>query len=178
MSRQYWSELIWWATADATAFANTTTEGIIVPDVTIPANYMADGRALRITLAGKISGITSATMIWASRWGGAAGVLLAQSEAIGLGTTFTNINWRIVMELQTRVNGAAGALLAAAQLIVSLTASTSFSQIFGISGFDAPANSAAVDLTADTLLSMTGDWSAASASNTLTNMMYYGESLN
>jgi hypothetical protein len=178
MSRQYWSELIWWATADATALANTTTEGVIVPNITIPANYLSDGRALRVTLSGKISGVTSATMQWATRWGGAAGVLLAQSELIGMGATFTNLVWRLQMEIQTRTNGATGALLVIGELQISLTASTAFDQAYGISGFDAPANSAAVDLTADTLFSQTGKWSAASASNTLTTMMYYGESLN
>ena len=44
MSRQYWSETLSWATADGTAVNTTTTETIIFPNVTIPANYMQDGR--------------------------------------------------------------------------------------------------------------------------------------
>jgi hypothetical protein len=46
-----------------------------------------------------------------------------------------------------------------------------------VSGYDAPA-AVTVDLTADTALSLTADWSAASASNTLTGMFYTIEALN
>ena len=47
----------------------------------------------------------------------------------------------------------------------------------GVSGFDAPAASAAVDLTVDKALSVTVQWSAASASNTIQVMHYTVESL-
>lgn len=176
-SRQYWTELIWWITADAAAHANTTAEGIIVPNITIPANYMADGRSLQVILAGRLSNTASATMIWATRWGGVSGTLLATTEAINPGSAVTNIAWRIVMEIITRVNGAAGSLFVMGELGISLTASTFLGQVYGVSGFDAPA-AVTVDLTADTALSQTGDWSAASVSNTLTAHKHYGISLN
>jgi len=48
MSRQAWNETLAWATADGTAVHTTTTETILFPNVTIPANYMQDGRALRL----------------------------------------------------------------------------------------------------------------------------------
>ena len=58
------------------------------------------------------------------------------------------------------------------------TSATAVSQnVFSVSGHDAPA-AVSVDLTADTALSFTGDWSASSASNTITGMIYNIESLN
>lgn len=69
MSRQFWSELLAWATADGTAVNTTTTETIIFPNVTIPANYMQDGRVLRLTVMGRWGNVITAvpTFIWAIR---------------------------------------------------------------------------------------------------------------
>ena len=177
MSRQYWSEVIWWSTADGTAVANTTTETIIFPNVTIPANYMSDGRLLRITASGKLSTTATPTITFALRWGGVSGTLLATTEAITNGSGVTNVNWSLNCRVQTRVNGSSGSLLVMGDVMVNTGASSTVSSVFGVSGFDAPA-AVTVDLTADTLLSITADWSAASASNTLTGMEYIGESLN
>ena len=69
MSRQHWSESIFWATADGTAVANTTTETIVFPNTTIPANYMQDGRVLRLRAFGKLSTTGTPTITFAIRWG-------------------------------------------------------------------------------------------------------------
>lgn len=177
LSRQSWVELIAYATQDATAVANTTTEAIIVPNVTMPANYMQDSRALRLIAYGKLSTTGTPTMTWALRWGGVTGTLLATSEAITMGSGVTNVNWTIELDIQTRANGATGTLLAMGKLHVHTAAGTVLSNIIGVSGFDAPSGVTS-DLTADTALALTGDWSAASASNTLTGMIYNMASLN
>lgn len=176
-SRQYWMETIAWATADATAVHTTTTETILFPNVTIPANYMADGRALRLRAFGKLSTTVTPTMTWALRHGGVAGTLLATTEAITMGSTVTNVNWAAELLIQTRANGSSGSLLVMGELSVHTAAGTVLSNVWGVSGFDAPA-AVTVDLTADWALSFTGDWSASSASNTITGMMYYLESMN
>lgn len=176
-SRQFWNECIAWATADGTAIANTTTEAVIFPNITIPANYLQDGRALRLRAFGKLSTTGTPTMIWAFRWGGVAGTVLATSEAITQGSGVTNVNWGLEALVQTRANGSSGSLLVMGELGVHTSSTAVASNVFGVSGFDAPA-AVTVDLTADTALSLTADWSAQSASNTLTGMMYYVESLN
>lgn len=176
-SRQSWEELIAWAVADGTAVANTTTETIIFPNVTLPANYMADGRVLRIYAAGRLSTTGTPTMIWAIRWNGVAGTLLATTEAITMGSGVTNVNWSMHARIQTRTNGATGTLFVMGDLSVHTGATTLVGTVFGVSGYDAPA-AVTVDLTADTPLSITADWSAASASNTLTGHMLNEESLN
>lgn len=177
MSRQQWSEALWWTTQDATAFANTTTEGIIFPNVTIPAGYMQDGRILRLRAFGKLSTTGTPTMIWALRWGGVAGTLLATTEAIVMGSGVANVNWSLEILVQTRSNGATGSLIVFGDIQVHTSATAVLNNTFGVSGFDAPA-AVTVDLTADTALSLTADWSAASASNTLQGLYYHGESLN
>jgi hypothetical protein len=177
MSRQSWSELLAWMTADGTAVHTTTTETILVPNVTIPANYMADGRVLRLRAFGKLSTTATPTMTFAIRWGGVAGTLLATTEAITCASGAANTAWSIEAYIQTRSNGATGSLLVVGDVMVNLTASTQTSQGFGVSGFDAPA-AVTVDLTADTALSLTGDWSASSASNTITALLYTLEALN
>jgi hypothetical protein len=176
-SRQYWEELIAWSTADGTAVHTTTTETILFPNVTIPANYMQDGRRMRLTCSGKLSTTGTPTMVWALRWGGVSGTILANTEAITMGSGVTNVNWRTVLDIQTRLNGATGTLLVFGSLAVHTSSTAVSTNVYGVSGFDAPA-AVTVDLTADTALSFTGDWSANSASNTITGMDYGLESLN
>lgn len=177
MSRQFFQEALAWATADGTAVANTTTETIAFPNITIPANYMADGRLLRVRAFGKLSTTGTPTIIFAIRWGGVAGTLLATTEAITCASGAANTAWSLEAYIQTRANGAAGSLFVMGDAMVNLTASTQTSGVFGVSGFDAPAVVTA-DLTADTALSITAKWSAASASNTLTGHLYTIESMN
>ena len=184
MSRQYWEELIWWATADGAAIANTTTETIIFPDVVIPANYMADGRVLRLTGRGRFSTTGTPTIRFRLRWGGSTGTLLWDSGTITTATV-TAALWAVEMEIQTRVNGATGTLFVIGSALVGSAAAPSVGSatgapaigMFGSAGDDTPA-AVTVDLTADTALSLTAAWSAASASNTLTGHNYFGESLN
>jgi hypothetical protein len=177
MSRQYWSEFIAWATADGTAVANTTTEAILFPDVTVPGNYMQDGRLLRLRAFGKLSTTGTPTMTWAIRWGGVAGVLLATTEAITMGSGVSAVNWGLEALIQTRVNGSTGSVFVMGEVSVHSAAGTVLANVFGVSGYDSPA-AVTVDLSIDKALSLTADWSAASASNTITGHVYTIESGN
>lgn len=177
MSRQFWQETLVWSTADETPVANTTAETILFKDVTIPANYMADGRVLELKCFGKLSTTATPTIIFGIRWGGVAGTLLAVTEALTNGSGVANVNWSIMALIQTRVNGATGALLVFGHVNLHTAAGTVLENVFSVSGFDAPAQVTA-DLTADKALSVTATWSAASASNTATGMLYSLRSLN
>jgi len=177
MSRQYWSETLSWATADGTAIASTTDETIIFPNVIIPANFLQDGRVLRIIAFGKLSTTGTPTITFAVRWGGVAGTLLATTEAITNGSGVTNVNWKLEVYIQTRVNGATGSLFTFGDCHLHTSATAVAQNIFSVSGYDAPA-AVTVDLTADSALSITADWSASSASNTLTGHYYTIEALN
>lgn len=187
MPRQLFEECIVWSVADGTAVANTTTETILFPNVTIPANYMQDGRALKLTAYGKYSTTGTPTMVFSIRWGGAAGTLLAKSTTITGGSGITNAMWMTEAWIQTRTNGATGTLFIhglsalgsglTTPAVGSATAAPGFSFLSSAASQITPA-AVTVDLTADTALSLTGTWSAASASNTTTGNHYYLESLN
>lgn len=177
VSRQSWVETIAVATQDGTALANTTTEGKLFPLLTIPANFLQDGRVLRIKAYGKLSTTGTPTMVFSIRIGGEAGTLLATTEAITTATGSANVAWSIEAIVVVRTNGATGTLLVMGDARVNLTASTQAAGVFGVSGFDAPAP-VTFDLTADAALAINGDWSAASSSNTATGMILTVEALN
>lgn len=171
MPRQHWNEAISWATTDSAAVANTVTRTVLFPDVPIPAHYLQDGRVLHIKAFGKISTTGTPTFIWDIRLGGVNGTLLATTDAITMGSAVANVNWELEAYLQTRVNGSSGSVLVMGTLRVHTGSGTTVvQQVFGVSGHDAPA-AVTVDLTQDQNLSVTGTWSAASASNTATGLL-------
>lgn len=180
MSRQGWEEAIAWIVADATAVANTTTETILFPNVLIPANYMADGRALELKGFAKWSTTTgTVTHVYKVRWGGVAGTVLATSGTVTLLVSITNGVIEFEVKIQTRSNGATGTLLvdghsrtfaATAPTIGSATGAPALAP-WTAGGQTAPAP-VTVDLTADTSLAVSLTHGAASASNTATGMHY------
>jgi hypothetical protein len=189
MSRQFWQELLVWATADGTSVANLTTETIIFPNVAIPGNYMQDGRALRLTAMGRISWTTGApTIRFRLRWGGISGTpIMWDTDTMKVtGVGVTAAAWKLDICVQTRANGATGTLFTMGEAWLSSGAEPQIgvatglpaSGIYGSAGRLSPA-ATTHDLTTDpTQLSLTGQWSAASASNTLTGHIYVIESLN
>lgn len=192
MSRQNWEEAVAWATASGTAVANTTTETILFPNVTIPANYMQDGRVLKLTAFGGYGTTATPTIQFAVRWGGVSGTVLAQQAAnvttsgVGGGASMT-APWKVEIMIQTRSNGSSGSLYTMGYSTLStstlLTAGTvtNYGQTAPItSGSGGGFTPAAVtaDLTADTALSLTVDWGTANAANSIQGHIYTIESLN
>jgi hypothetical protein len=186
MSRQYFHETLAWATTDGTAVANTVTETIIFPNVNIPANYMNDGRRLKLRAIGKWStGTPVPSLIFTVRWGGVAGTVLAKTAAITLVVSTTNAMWDLDVELQTRSNGATGSIMANgvarvfAGVAPTVAATTGSAAVTPLSagGVLTPA-AVTVDLTADTALALTATWSAAVSGHTLTGLNYALESPN
>lgn len=185
MSRQFWNETLAWATADGTAVANTTTEAIIFPNITVPANFLQDGRILRLTAYGRHSTTATPTLTFALRWGGVTGTVVAQSGALTCGSGVTAAPWKVELTLQVRSNGSTGTVFVMGEAICWDDAVGSTGSATNAPGIAAMTSAGAatpaavtVDLTADSALSLTADWSAASASNTLTGHIYVIEALN
>lgn len=192
MSRQFWEETLTWSTATATAVANTTTETVLVPNVTIPANYLQDGRGLQISAYGSYGTTATPTIIFQLRWGGVAGTVLAKSStvtttsAVGGGASMTAL-WSMNAFIQTQTNGSSGKLMSNGQLILyNSTGATSgtvtnyglpMPLVSGSTGGTTPAQ-ATVDLTADTALSFTVTWGTANAANSIQTLHYYIEAMN
>lgn len=185
MSRQFWAETLAWATADGTAIANTTTETIIFPNITIPANYLQDGRVLRVSAFGRHSTTATPTLTFRLRWGGVSGTVIAASGGMTAGSAVTAAMWKVEVLIQVRTNGATGTVFATGEAIIAEDAATTVGSatnapahsFMGSAGVATPA-AATVDLTVDTALSITAQWGTASASNTLTGHNYLVESLN
>ena len=107
MSMQTWEELINGSLSDATA-VTATGEQLLVPDFSVPANYMYPGRILRARLSGKISNIvtTPGTLTVRCRWGGLAGTILVASAAMVMNTVAqTDDQWELEMRIACRALG-------------------------------------------------------------------------
>lgn len=195
MSRQFWTETLTWSTASGTAVANTTTETILFPNVTIPANYMQDGRALRIRAFGAFGTVVTAnpSITFTLRWGGVSGTELSQSaalltstSALGGGASMTAM-WDLEVIIQTRSNGSSGTLMtngsgrlySGAQPTYNTVAAYGmpFVMASGTTGGSTPV-AVTADLTADTALALTVTWSAANAANSIQGLNYTIEALN
>jgi hypothetical protein len=193
MSRQFWAETLTWLTSTPTAVTNTTTETIIAPNVTIPANYLQDGRCLRLRMIGSYgTGTGPPTLIFTIRWGGVAGTVLSKSGAIattasfGGGASMTAL-WSLEAFIQTRANGSAGSLMTNGEVMLySATIPTGGTVTnYGMpapiaSGSTGGSTPVAVtaDLTADTALSLTATWSASSTAHSIQALNYSIEAMN
>lgn len=175
MSFQTWMECVGASTGDATAVANSTTETILLPDFTIPANFMYAGRTLRYTIAGKYSTTGTPTMTFRCRAGGVGGTLLAASAAITTPSGVTNAFWFAELLITCRTAGSTGTWLADGLATVCAAVAPTVASATGAAavtpmtagGVTAPAT-ATVDSTASQALSFTLQWSAASSSDTAT----------
>lgn len=186
MSRQFWSEALAWATANGTAVANSAAHTILFPNITIPANYLQDGRVLRINTWGAYGTTATPTIIFDIVWGGIAGTVVAKTgtittgSAVGGGASMTAL-WNLDAIVQTRSNGSAGTLFTDGVLTLYTTGTaggTVYPLASGSTGGTTPVASAAVDLTADTALSLGVTWGTANAANSIQGNIYILEGLN
>jgi hypothetical protein len=192
-SRQFWNETLTWATASGTLVASSTTETIIFPNITIPANYLQDGRCLRLRMFGAYGTFsTQGNWTFRVRWGGVAGTVLASSGGVvptasfGGGASMTAL-WSAEILLQTRSNGSSGSLMTNGEgLLYSATVPTGgtvtnygqpFQIVSGSTGGSTPV-AVTADLTADTALSVTITMSSSNAANSIQGLQYTIEALN
>lgn len=183
MSRQTFQEVLYQSIADATAVANTSSETSVFPDITITSGYLQEGRVLKLIAQGKLSTTGTPTITFRLRIGGSGGstgTLLMLSETITNASGAANLQWRIELEIVCRRGGSsAGTLLVTGTVEVMTSTTTSVVRhITGVSGADAPAEVGSLNLSQDNLLALTAQWSAPSASNTLTGMFELLQSLN
>lgn len=185
MSRQFWSETLATATSSGTAVANSTTETILFQNVTIPGNYLQDGRLLRLRAIGSYGTTATPTLQFRIRWGGVSGTVLAASGAIttasaaGGGASMTAL-WELEIYLQTRSNGSSGTLMTNGDGTLYTTGTATGTAIPLASGSTGGTTPVAVtaDLTVDTALSLTATWGTASAANSIQGHHYTIEAMN
>lgn len=188
MSRQYWSETLSWATAAGTAIANSTTETILFPNITIPANYLADGRVLRLKAYGAYGTTGTPTLAIGLRWGagtGASGTVMAKTGSIttgsgvGGGASMTAL-WEVEIYIQVRSNGSSGSVISDGRFVLWTTgtaAGSAYPIASGSTGGTTPV-AVTLDLTADTALGLTALWGTANSANSIQGLQYTLEVLN
>ncbi len=185
MSRQFWSETLAWATASGTAIATSITETILFPNITLPANFLQDGRLIRLRVVGAYGTTVTPTLQFRLRWGGVGGTVLAASGAIttasgvGGGASMTAL-WTAEILLQVRANGSTGSLMTNGDLSLFTTGTAAGSGYPIASGSTGGTTPVAVtaDLTADTALSITAQWGTSNAANSIQGVNYSLEALN
>ncbi len=187
MSRQFWSETLAWATASGASVNTTTTETIIFPNVTIPANYMQDGRTIRIRALGEHSTLGSGTVsrIFTLRWGGVAGTVICKTGTMTTLISASHWMWDLEIYVTTRSNGSSGTLMGngiarifsgTAPTVGSATGAPAIGTM-SAGGLTTPAV-ATVDLTADTALSLTVTNGSNSSSDITIGLNYTIEAMN
>jgi len=192
MSRQFWVETLSWATSSGTAVANSNTETILFNNITIPANYMQDGRCLRLRAFGGYGTTATPTIIFSLRWGGVAGTVISKSttvtttSGVGGGASMT-APWSFEAIIQTRSNGSSGTLMSNGEVILFTSSAATAGTVtnYGLpiplaSGSTGGTTPVAVtaDLTADTALSFTVTWGTANAANSIQGHNYTIETIN
>lgn len=192
MSRQFWAETLTWAVAAGTAVANSVTETILFPNVTIPANYMQDGRCLRGRGFFAYGTTATPTLTFSLRWGGVAGTVISKSAAltttsgVGGGASMTAMG-SFEFLIQTRSNGSSGTLMTNGEVITYTSSAPTAGTVanYGLpqilaSGSTGGTTPVAVtcDLTADTALALTVTWGTSNAANSIQGIQYTLEALN
>ncbi len=174
MSLQSWEELINTIIADATAVTGTS-ETIMVPDFTLPANYMYPGRILRARLSGLISNVvtTPGTITFRARWGGVSGTVLVASAAMAQNTVAqTNDQCDAEFLITCRSSGSSGSLFTSGRAIRGNNPTAGLVDLIPASG---NAVVSALNLAAATALSFTAQFSVTG--NSLTVNQYTLESM-
>jgi hypothetical protein len=170
-----YEELLSSIIVDGTAIASSSAEARLVPATLLPRNYLQPGgipgRTLRGQLRGRVTTLTTgATMTFRLR-GEATDVITgtawAASGAMVMDATAqTNTMWEIECGLTVRSVGTAGTVFAMGDAEMAphsaFTAANAALKFMGSAGSAAPA-AVTKDMTLDTFLNWTGQWSLATA---------------
>lgn len=192
MGRQFFNDTQFWATASGTAIANSSAETIMIPNQTIPANFLQDGRVMRARGFGAYGTTATPSMVISVRLGGVGGTVLAKQAAnvatsgVGGGASMTAL-FEFEYYIQTRSNGSTGTLMTMGSSIfytsTLLTAGTvtNYGQpapiASGSTGGTTPV-AVTADLTIDNALATTFTWGAANSANSIQLTNFTLESLN
>lgn len=122
-SNQGWEECIYRIAANGAQVAATVTETVMVPDTSIPANYLTVGKTLKYTIYFDWSTVitTPGTMTLRLRWGGVGGVVLAASGAFAPDPTAasTTVSGMVEFLLTGRAEGTSGSAFCMGNMLLS-----------------------------------------------------------
>jgi hypothetical protein len=188
MSLQTWQETLVSAQGDGTQILNSSTAASIIPasaKITLPNNWFNIGKALRLTLAGRITSVvtTPGTLILDFRLGA---VIAWTSQAMPLNTVAkTDLPWYLQAIFTCRSIGASttatlmgqGFFISEDYVGVALPATGSAGVVLA-NNATAPAPGTGFDSTAALTVDVYGKFSVATATTALTLHQYVLEALN
>lgn len=167
--RQYWVAPIGpFHTANGTAYNTSTTLTDVspLPAITVPGNLLEVGTEIELWASGEFSNTATPTLLLGFYYGGVAGVALAASTTITTITAATAWSWQMYYRGVVRTAGATGTINGQGEL--RMPASLTQFQAPYVIPATAAARTATIDTTAAKSITVGAQWSASSASNTLT----------
>ena len=176
MAVQYWRQPESIVTASGTAIASTTTETILVPNVTLPAGFMYPGRTIKYTLYGEAGFVvtTPGSLTFRLRWNGVAGTVLAASGAFAPDPTaaLASRSWKVEFVTTCRSAGTAGSLFTMGNMQINdfddATVTTIINNLnMSVIPANTPAVVGSIDTTASVPLSVTAQCGVATAGTTV-----------
>lgn len=158
-----------------TALASSTslTDVSVAPQFVLPANFLQPGSALRFTAFGVFSTTATPTLLLGVYYGGIAGTALATTGAITTASGVTNVPWRLELVTTVRTVGSSGTAMSNGTYNMGTTVAAWNSLPIPNTALA----TVAIDTTASKALTIGAQWSASSASNTLTLHGFQIESL-
>lgn len=182
MSLQTWQETLIAAQVDGVPLSNTVTPTSIIPAAakfTLPANFFAIGKALRVTAMGRVSNIvtTPGNLTLDVRFGS---TVVFNGGAVALNATAkTNVTFKLVAYLTCRAIGAAANLMGIGEFASeSVTGAAAGVAAQASLPASAPAVGSNFDSTASQAVDLFATFSIANAGNALTLHEYLLEALN
>lgn len=164
---------------DAAQIAATTTETEMVPDIAFAADdaRIYPGAMFNCVIWFDISNVvtTPGTVRFRVRWGGVGGIVLADSGAIPMDTTArANFSGRLEFDLMWRTDGSNGSAFCMGKVELGNVpvgaAGDPQGRVFmGVAGENVPAVQTGLDTTTAKDLSVTAEFSVATAGTQLTS---------
>lgn len=158
-----WQSTIRRLDSDGTAITGVTTEQLLIPDYTVPGDFLYGGKQIKIVVWGRQSSVitTPGTVTFRARWGGIAGTVLVASKAQRLRTASaaTNAASQVEFLITFRRTGTAGVSMGMGQCNLSGASGAAGEQTADAIWPDAPAEVTGLVTNVATALSTTGQFS-------------------
>lgn len=158
------------------ASSTTLTDISILPQLTIPANFLQVGSAIRLTAFGLFSTTVTPTLLLGFYYGtttGVSGVALAASAATATGSGVTNVPWRMEYTGIVRTVGASGTIMGQGFLHLGTTVAlvnTSPLPVIALA-------TVTIDTTVAKVITAGAQWGTNNAANTITCHGMFVESM-
>lgn len=163
------------ALTDISPGANTAGQALL-----IPAGTLKVGNILRYTACGTYSTTGTPTLKLGLYWGGVAGITLAETIAVETKSSVTHQSWRLEAISRVVEIGSSGAILTQGTVVgvESVSAITTNAGTTMLPEEATGGNEVTINTDESKIITVSGKWSASSASNAINCYQWLVELLN